>query len=192
MIPKDVSSEFRAAKLGLSDNDIRLVAHQHEWSIVAKSEIARIRAATNELFEDIDHIGSTAVRKISAKPILDFVAAVENLELIEERSSEIEGIGYVNRGEFGIKERRFLTLSDVDGTGFVHLHVFAKGDARIREHQIFRDFLNAKVEAREAYEDLKQRIAKDPNNRRSHYSALKADGLNQLLRDAKLWSESIL
>ena len=106
------------------------------------------------------HIGSTAVEGLSAKPIIDLLGIVEDLDRVEAARQRLESAGYAWRGENGIAGRRFLTLNGpANAERLVHLHVFADGHPAIERHLRFRDMLRSSREARQAYETAKLRCA---------------------------------
>ena len=86
--------------------EVELVPHNPEWSHQADEEALRIMSGLTFPIIGIYHIGSTSVAGIKAKPILDFVIEVENLEDVIQAVSEFEAIGYINKGEYGIPGRQ--------------------------------------------------------------------------------------
>lgn len=168
--------------------EVELVPHNPEWSFLADQEINRFLEGLSFPIIGIYHIGSTSIPGIKAKPILDFVMEVENLEDVLNAMSEIESLGYQSKGEFGIPGRQFFTR-DTDGERSHHLHVFQKGHPDIERHTIFRDFLRANPDAAREYEKLKEKLAKRFPKQSGNYTAAKSDFILSMDEVARYWLE---
>jgi GrpB-like predicted nucleotidyltransferase (UPF0157 family) len=106
------------------------------------------------------HVGSTAIPCMAAKPIVDLIPVVSNLEALDAARERVEAIGYEWWGEFGIAERRYCTLnSEHDGRRIVNAHFYADGNPEIERHVAFRDYLRANPEVAGEYETLKRELA---------------------------------
>ena len=123
-------------------------------------EAARLRIALGPLQAIIDHIGSTAVNGLVAKPVIDILIQISDLENIDERTSRFEDMGYEARGEYGIAGRRYFSKSIKDEivNGF-HVHIFEQGSYQARRHIAFRDCMRLRPDLAKAYSDLKRSIA---------------------------------
>jgi GrpB-like predicted nucleotidyltransferase (UPF0157 family) len=151
---------------------VELVTHDPAWATFAECETARLRDALGTLLLEVHHIGSTAIPQIVAKPIIDLVPVVENLDQLDASRAKIESLGYVWRGEFGISGRRFCLRDDPrDGRRLVHAHFFAGGDSQIERHVAFRDYLRANPDLAFEYEALKIRLAAEHNDRLEYADA---------------------
>lgn len=103
----------------------------------------------------VEHIGSTAVPGLSAKPVLDVLLAAATLGQIEQHIDALVGAGYEyrHRYERQIPDRRyFVRAADGAGALRVHLHAVVQGGMIWRNHLIFRDALRADPALRDAYE----------------------------------------
>ena len=168
--------------------EVELVPHNPDWSKQADEEAQRIMAGLSFPIIGIYHIGSTSVAGIKAKPILDFVMEVEDLEDAIQAIPEFEAIGYVNKGEYGIPGRQFFTR-DTNGDRTHHLHVFQAGHPDIERHTVFRDFLRANPDAAREYEKLKEKLAKRFPKQSSNYTAAKSDFILSMDEVARYWLE---
>lgn len=168
--------------------DVELVPHNPDWSHQADEEVQRIMSGITIPVIGIYHIGSTSVAGIKAKPILDFVMEVENLEDVIQSVPEFEAIGYVNKGEYGISGRQFFTR-DTNGDRSHHLHVFQVGHPDIERHTVFRDFLRANPNAAREYEKLKEKLAKRFPKQSGNYTAAKSDFILSMDEVARYWLE---
>lgn len=135
-------------------------AHDPRWVGAFAREAARVRIALGPLPASIDHIGSTAVKDIVAKPVIDILIQVADLRSIDNRATRFEEIGYDARGEYGIAGRRYF--SRAVGTGIVtgfHVHAFEQGSHQARRHIALRDCMRLRPDLAKAYSSLKRSIA---------------------------------
>ena len=168
--------------------EVELVPHNPDWSHQADEEAQRILSGLSFPIIGIYHIGSTSVAGIKAKPILDFVIEVEDLEDVIQAVPEFKTIGYTSKGEFGIPGRQFFTM-DTDGYRTHHLHVFEKGHPDIERHTVFRDFLRANPDAAREYEILKEKLAKRFPKQSGNYTEAKSDFILSMDEVARYWLE---
>lgn len=168
--------------------EVELVPHNPDWSHQADEEAQRIMAGLTFPIIGIYHIGSTSVAGIKAKPILDFVIEVENLEDVIGGVAEFETLGYEYKGEYGIPGRQFFTR-DTKGDRTHHLHVFQSDHPDIERHIVFRDFLRANPDAAREYEKLKEKLAKRFPKQSGNYTAAKSDFILSMDEVARYWLE---
>lgn len=140
---------------------IVVVEHDPAWRLAFEAEGKRIHRALGELVADLHHIGSTAIPGIFAKPIIDFLMVVTDIDELDERSSAMEGLGYEAKGEFGIPGRRYFRKNDAFGKRTHHVHAFEVGSPEIERHLAFRDYMIAHPEAAQMYSELKRRLARE-------------------------------
>jgi GrpB-like predicted nucleotidyltransferase (UPF0157 family) len=137
------------------------------WEQQYLAEAKTIRAILGENCTAIFHIGSTAVRGLKAKPIIDIMPVVCSIAAVDEKQGAFEEIGYEYLGEFGMARRRYLRKGGDERTHQVH--IFQETDRiNIERHLAVRDFLRAHGEmARqypydiEGYCDGKEAFVKD-------------------------------
>jgi GrpB-like predicted nucleotidyltransferase (UPF0157 family) len=164
---------------------VRLVPHDPSWAEQAQQEAARLLAASGPAIAAVHHIGSTAIPGIVAKPILDLMGIAPDLESIERARPRIEALGYAWHGEYGLKGRRFCTLTDsVTGVRKLHLHCYAHGDPSIRRHLAFRDYLCARPAEAQAYEQMKRGCAVRHPEDSNAYTSCKDQWIRQVEAEA--------
>ncbi|HAS46200.1 MAG TPA: GrpB family protein [Microscillaceae bacterium] len=119
-------------------------------------------------FLAIEHVGSTSVKGLKAKPIIDLdIVIADNDEVRDRVIEKLDQLGYVHRGDLGIKGREaFKRPTDQvpetpeNKTWFVHhLYVCKEGNLGLQNHLLFRDYLRAHPEEVKIYGDLKQTLA---------------------------------
>ena len=168
--------------------DVELVPHNPEWSQLADEEAKLILENLSITVIGIYHIGSTSVPGIKAKPIIDFVMEVKDLEDVIQSITVLEGLGYISKGEYGIPGRQFFT-KDTHGERSHHLHVFQTGHPDIERHLVFRDFLRANPEAAREYEKIKEKLAKRFPKASGSYTEAKSDFILSMDEVARYWLE---
>lgn len=168
-------------------NAIVIVAYDAAWPRTFEQERRRIEAALGERLVAIEHIGSTSVPGLAAKPIVDIMAGVGRLEDAAACIAPLEAIGYRFRPEItarlGMLDDRLFVKSS-GGVAIVNLHVTEYGGGFWREKLLFRDFLRAHPETAQAYEalkrDLSPRFSEGPL-----YSTAKGDFIQSVLHRAR-------
>ena len=170
---------------------MELVPHSPQWAEVARTESTRLKDALGDALLQVEHIGSTAIPGIIAKPIIDFIPVVSSLEALDVRQSLIESLGYDYLGEFGIPARRYCRLVDPrTGKRKFQLHCFAKDSPHIARHLAFRDYLRAHPEVATQYEVVKRRAAALHPDNTLLYSDAKGDWIKVTEQEALAWQAS--
>jgi GrpB-like predicted nucleotidyltransferase (UPF0157 family) len=174
----DFSSERRA---------VELVPHDPAWATLAAAESARLAAAIGETLIGIDHVGSTAIPGIAAKPVVDLMPVVRDLAALDARQPQVESLGYVWRGEFGIPGRRYCVREE-RGRRLFHVHCYASGRPEITRHLAFRDYLIAHPNEARAYEAQKRAAAAAHPGDMLAYSDAKSDWIKACIARAMAWA----
>ncbi len=138
---------------------VALEPHDPEWVRSAARETERLRQALRGNLVVVEHFGSTSVPGLAAKPVIDLMPLVANLQALDRDRMRVEALGYEWFGEFGISGRRFCTLTSADGVRLVHLHAYQLSDTEIGRHLAFRDFLRSHPGIARDYEREKRRAA---------------------------------
>ena len=139
---------------------VRLVPHDPRWAELADRERNRLLDAAGNVFKTVDHVGSTSIPGIVAKPIVDLMAVALDMTSLEASRPAIEALGYAWHGEYGLEGRRFCTMTDaLTGQRKLHLHCYVEGDHSIRRHLAFRDYMRARPDEAQAYEAMKKGCA---------------------------------
>ncbi|MDZ4477349.1 MULTISPECIES: GrpB family protein [Bacillus cereus group] len=167
---------------------IVVVPHENHWSEKFQMEAKRLKSAMPETVK-IYHIGSTSVPGLAAKPIIDMIMEVENIERVDGWNERFIELGYIVKGENGISRRRYFIHGTEEKRSY-HLHVFEKGNPEIVRHLAFRDYMMAHCEEAEAYATLKKELAE----KYTYDDALYTEGKNEFVRNvdekAKEWRKN--
>ena len=163
-----------AVEFGLSPSELRLVRVGPEWKARFADERRRIAKALGLAALDIQHIGSTAVPGLTAKPVLDIAVAIRDFEAGHAAVPLLVAIGYAYRGENGIPRRHFFMR---DGTH--HLHLFENESSDWQRHLRFRDRLVSSPELTARYSQIKLTAAEQANGNREFYQTLKSSFIEE-------------
>jgi GrpB-like predicted nucleotidyltransferase (UPF0157 family) len=154
------------------------------WPAIFDYERGQLAAILGEVAA-IEHIGSTAVPGLGAKPIIDVLVGAPDLAHIEACIPALQAYGYQYVPEFerAMPHRRYLRRTDGHPGNF-HLHAVARGSPFWNAHLAFRDALRADAALADEYWKLKQRLAARFPNDRAAYTDAKGDFIRRVLEGA--------
>lgn len=138
---------------------VQVLPWQATWPAAFEAEASRLAQALGEAGGTLHHIGSTSVPGLAAKPIIDLLLEVPDLDALDRRSERLAAQGWEAKGEFGLPGRRYFRKTDAQGHRTHHLHAFKAGSAEARRHLAFRDYLIAHPAVASAYGALKRALA---------------------------------
>jgi GrpB-like predicted nucleotidyltransferase (UPF0157 family) len=144
---------------GLPGDNARAVVVEYdpEWPARFEAIRARIAPALGPLAVSIEHVGSTSVPGLAAKPVIDIDVVVADAGAIPAAIAALEGLGYEHLGEVGIPDREAFRRPP--GTEKHNLYVTPAAGQGLRNHLALRNHLRTHPEAVEAYAALKRRLA---------------------------------
>lgn len=159
----------------------RIVEYDQRWPTLYEEEKAVVVAATGIGADRVEHIGSTAVPRLGAKPIINLMVGVSIVECAQRETKNLEGVGYECRGETvpgtlyirKAEPRRFnLHLTQWEGTFW-------------QDKLLFRDFLRKHPETARQYEDLKRELMAELASDPPAYNAAKASFIESIVQQAR-------
>jgi GrpB-like predicted nucleotidyltransferase (UPF0157 family) len=133
---------------------VEIADYDETWEV--KAALARVELLALEVFDAIEHIGSTSVPGLAAKPVIDLMAAAD-LDAVAAREHDLAVLGY-QRFDTGMPGRRFY-FRDENGQRAYQLHVVPPATWDTRNERMLRDYLRAHPEDARRYGDLKRRLA---------------------------------
>lgn len=164
---------------------VDLVSYNPEWPNLAETEIVKIlEILPNEPIIDIQHVGSTAIPGMLAKPIIDIQIAVDSLEKIKESAiSILENAGYVYWYGNPDKERMFFVkgMPPFGERRTHHVHIVEHDSKHWRNKLLFRDYLRTHPAIAQEYIKLKIKLAQEHAYDRERYTDEKTDFINHVL-----------
>lgn len=139
----------------------------------------------------IEHFGSTSIPGVAAKPIIDILAVVAEVDGVVADLRPLEQLGYVYRPmAFPEDDDHLFFAKDTDGKRSHHLHVFGATSLVPEANRVFRAYVAANPDAARRYEAAKRRAAELHSHSRAQYGAAKEEMMTQLSAEARLWSLS--
>jgi GrpB-like predicted nucleotidyltransferase (UPF0157 family) len=180
-----------AAVLGnLAENqDVELVEHDPGWTAEFQRLADVFAARLDDLLVSVEHVGSTAVPGLLAKPRLDIDLVIETRDRLVEVSGELESLGYCHLGDRGIPGREAFSRDDssvpdagADRRWMPHnLYVCARDSDELARHLAFRDALRADDDLAQRYGALKRRLAHEKGGDRDAYCRGKTEFICDVL-----------
>lgn len=180
---------------GLKHGIVELAEHDPEWEKLAAQTIERLWQVFGLKAKDIQHVGSTAIKGIKAKPIIDIAVAVEDFAEVELLTPALEAEGFMRRNWVPNENEQMLYAIGYDvppddrvTTHFIH--IVKNGSTEWTDYINFRDYLNAMSSVAKEYETIKVRLATenpyDPG--RKKYLAGKHDFIVSWQQAARIWA----
>lgn len=165
---------------------VRLADPDPGWPARSDAAAAALRAVLGSTPCAIEHIGSTAVPGLCAKPVLDLMLGVDNLAAVEARIAALAALGYRYRPayEADLPERRYFVRDAMAALPRVHLHAVVRGGALWRDHLAFRDTLRADSALAQRYGELKRGLAARHAADKAAYTDAKAPFIRSVLANA--------
>ncbi len=143
---------------------------------------------SNNIIE-IHHIGSTSVEGLAAKPTIDILIIVNDIEHIDSLNDVMFENDFIARGEGGIKGRRYFykTLPTNQFIETHHVHVYQNGNPKYQEELLFRDYLRIDSTSRNEYEKLKLNLSTTYKDSPPEYTEAKAEFIQKTIAKARLY-----
>lgn len=163
----------------MADLIIQIVPSQDEWRVKYEDEKARLCEVFQAVKHDIEHIGSTSVVSLDAKPIIDIAVRLETVRQVPEFIESLARHGYSYEGEFGLAGRHFF----IKGTPRAfHLHLVDGSTNHWTRWIAFRDALRRDPQLRDDYKRLKYDLASKYRFERAKYSEGKSEFIDSRVK----------
>ena len=156
------------------------------WESAFEAIRAEIQTALGDLMLGIEHVGSTSVKGMSAKPCIDIDVVIRDYSVFDEIVRKLGAIGYIHEGDLGIKDRDAFKYADKPHLMLHHLYVCPQDSEELRRHITFRDFLRRTPEAVRKYSLVKEKAAALFPDEIEQYIAFKAPCIEELYKECGL------
>lgn len=166
--------------------NIVIVPYNPLWPDLFWREADKIAVVFGRELVDIHHIGSTFVPGLSAKPIIDMMPVVRDVNDVDSFNPAMERLGYEPRGENGIPGRRYFCKGG-DENRTHHVHIFGFENLEVARHLDFRDYLLAHPAEARHYADLKIMLAKQFPHDIESYMDGKDAFIKTIIQKARTW-----
>lgn len=166
--------------LGLPKGEVFLVPWTEDWTKAFLIEKKQIQNAIGQYAVAVHHIGSTAVKGLSAKPIIDIAVEIEYFSDGENCATYLEDLGYAYKGTNILPDRHYFNK----GEPRTHqIHMYETGNRFLLAQLQFRDYLRSNEAARTDYQALKIKLAKANKFNKHKYADEKTNFINTVLKE---------
>ncbi|OLO25715.1 hypothetical protein BTA37_28685 [Priestia megaterium] len=166
--------------------NITVVEHNPNWKYEYLKEEYLIKEILQKELVNIFHIGSTSIPDLKAKPIIDILLVVNDIEELDNYSDQFEKLEYEVMGEFGIKQRRYYRKGGGNRTHQIHAFQY-DNIQEIERHLSFRDYLRQNQMIKNEYGTLKAELAHKFSNDIEGYSNGKDKFVKNIEKEALKW-----
>ena len=157
--------------MSTSSDPVVVVDYDPDWPREFERLRARVARVLGDVAVGIEHVGSTAVPGLAAKPVIDLDVIVRSPPDVQTAIQRLASLGYEHEGDLGVPGREAFRWPA--GEPRHHLYVCVDGSEPLREHLLFRDYLRSSPEAARLYGVTKKQAAMEFPNDRDAYSRAK-------------------
>ncbi|MBO0600146.1 GrpB family protein [Sporosarcina sp. E16_3] len=136
---------------------VEVKPYDEQWVSNFDKESHKLHGVFGSEIIEVHHIGSTSVNGLQAKPIIDVMPVVRDINRIDKFNTAMLAIGYEPKGENGIAERRYFQKGGDNRTH--HVHIYEWGNSEIERHLAFRDYLRVHSDVALEYGSLKEKLS---------------------------------
>ena len=159
-----------------------VLPYDASWKTAFEDIRRELEAALGDLAVGIEHVGSTSVEGLSAKPIIDIDVVIRDYSVFDAVVRKLASVGYVHEGDLGIKDREAFKYTHKPHLQKHHLYVCPQDSAELRRHITFRDFLRSNPDAVQEYSAVKETAARLYPEDIDGYIAYKSPCIERLYR----------
>jgi GrpB-like predicted nucleotidyltransferase (UPF0157 family) len=179
-------------KIGLNNFVVELYDHQIEWEQNANETIEYFKSIFGDLIVDVEHIGSTSIKSIKAKPIIDLVVGIKDFNNLNNimGKMEINGLTYCSKRDG--PESRMFVIGDLNGilTHIIHLVEYNGNEWNNKIN--FRDYMNNNIERAKEYENIKIKSMKNNESNVLNYHKSKEQFIIEKIKEANNWRKELI
>lgn len=174
-------------QIGLARGTVLVEPHKIEWEIIAQETIGSLRKILKDDMIDAQHIGSTAIKNICAKPIIDIVVGVSSFDKILKHNDDLMKNNIVYHKQYPLDQHLYV-VGDLENNICTHyIHAVIWGQEAWNNYINMRDYLNTHEKEAAEYSELKERLAKKYPEDRSAYINGKSAFIEKILLMAAKW-----
>lgn len=177
--------QMNKTEIGLKRGTVELLEHDEKWEEIALDTIKILKSILKEDALKIEHIGSTAITSIKAKPIIDLVIGVEDLSKIIPYNEQLQQANIIYRGSDNENQLLYVMGDFVKDTRTHHIHVVKYKGTEWENYLYFRDYLNQNKAIALKYQQLKEELSRKYGNDRIRYTLGKQVLIDQILKTKK-------
>lgn len=163
-----------------------VLPYDETWKSAFEHIKTELESAIGDLILGVEHVGSTSVEGMSAKPCIDIDVVIKDYTAFDAIVAKLASIGYTHEGDLGIKGREAFKYSDKPHLMKHHLYVCPQDSKELHRHLTFRDFLRSNREAVGKYSEVKETAAKLFPDDMDGYIAYKSPCIEDLYKQCGL------
>ena len=163
-----------------------VLPYDEAWKADFEKIKNEIETALGDLILGVEHVGSTAVAGLCAKPCIDIDVVIEDYSVFDAVVQKLATIGYMHEGNLGIAEREAFRYADKPHLKTHHLYVCPRASRELHRHIVFRDFLRSNSAAMETYRRTKETAAALFADDIDRYMAYKSPIIEELYKKCGL------
>ena len=165
---------------------VSVLPYNKRWRAAFDEIKSEIESEIGDLIIGIEHVGSTSVVGLSAKPCIDVDVVMKDYSAFDEIVCRLQAIGYVHEGNLGIKDREAFKYTDKPHLMTHHLYVCPQYSEELHRHITFRDFMRSNPEAVKRYSLIKEKAAELFPNDIDGYIKYKSPCIEELYKECGL------
>lgn len=144
----------------MQTKNVIVLPYDKAWKSAFEAIKQEIESAVGDLILGIEHVGSTSVEGMSAKPCIDIDVIIKDYSVFDKVIGKLESIGYTHEGDLGIKDREAFKYTNKPHLMKHHLYVCPQFSEELHRHITFRNFLRDNTDAVKKYSQVKETAAK--------------------------------
>ena len=144
----------------MQTKNVIVLPYDKAWKSAFEAIKQEIESAIGDLILGIEHVGSTSVEGMSAKPCIDIDVIIKDYSVFDKVIGKLESIGYTHEGDLGIKDREAFKYTNKPHLMKHHLYVCPQFSEELHRHITFRNFLRDNTDAVKKYSQVKETAAK--------------------------------
>lgn len=144
----------------MQTKNVIVLPYDKAWKSAFEAIKQEIECAVGDLILGIEHVGSTSVEGMSAKPCIDIDVIIKDYSVFDKVIGKLESIGYTHEGDLGIKDREAFKYTNKPHLMEHHLYVCPQFSEELHRHITFRNFLRDNTDAVKKYSQVKETAAK--------------------------------
>ncbi len=169
------------SKIGLKRGIVSLSSHNKNWSSIFESEKNKILKVLGNKVIDIQHIGSTSISRILAKPVIDMAVGMKSLKNGKQIIKKMGDAGYFYRPKYGRTDQHILFAKGNEDKRTHYIHIMKYNGVIWKRDLKFRDYLRNNPKKAKEYENLKKKLAKKYPNNRPLYTEAKTNFILKII-----------
>ncbi len=167
-----------------------LLEYDPAWKERFLEAAEKLKPIFGDNLVEIDHIGSTSIIGMVAKPQIDVLAVVKDLDAVKDKHHLFIQEGFIPKGRgYVAEDDEYMTQDSIEGVRLVSVHTLQEGNPKIAEYKDFRDFLQQNEEDRNLYIATKRKLYSEHHDNYADYDSGKKDVIAAIKIRAKEWAQ---